>query len=614
MAVTETDQEREKRLRKKAMSLPLRPGVYLMKDKTGGIIYIGKAKALKNRVSSYFGSHRNHQTKVIRMVENVQDFDYIICDSEFEALVLECSLIKQHTPKYNILLKDDKGYHYVKVTPGPWSKIEASFHTDDPAAQYFGPYTSSFAVKETVEEVQKIFLLPQCGKTFPCATRQRPCLNYFIKQCSAPCAGKISLADYQRNVAQAIDFLRGGSAEALKTMQRQMEQAAENLDFERAAALRDRIRAITRFSEKQKVVSADVPEQDVFALAKTQEKACLAVLRFFNGRLVDSEHFLIDEPEDEAQARHELILGYYSMRDRIPPRVSFDYEPQDVELLSRWLSEKAGRKVAIVVPQRGNQKELVDMCRSNAAEKLALSLGRRGRETAALDELAHLLGLSAPPEYIESYDISHTAGTDNVAGMIVFENGHPLKSAYKRFRIKGFEGQDDCASMAEVLERRFRHYLEEKDTSSTGFARLPDLILLDGAQAQVNAVRAVLLRLGISVPVFGMVKDSSHRTRAITGEGGEIAIHAKRSAFTLVSNMQEEVHRFAIQYHRQRRSKGISTTLTAIPGVGEKRAAALLKAFKSVRAVSEASPEQLKAVAGVDERTAQAIFAHFHGE
>lgn len=596
------------------MSLPLRPGVYLMKDKTGGIIYIGKAKALKNRVSSYFGSHRNHQTKVIRMVENVQDFDYIICDSEFEALVLECSLIKQHTPKYNILLKDDKGYHYVKVTPGPWSKIEASFHTDDPAAQYFGPYTSSFAVKETVEEVQKIFLLPQCGKTFPCATRQRPCLNYFIKQCSAPCAGKISLADYQRNVAQAIDFLRGGSAEALKTMQRQMEQAAENLDFERAAALRDRIRAITRFSEKQKVVSADVPEQDVFALAKTQEKACLAVLRFFNGRLVDSEHFLIDEPEDEAQARHELILGYYSMRDRIPPRVSFDYEPQDVELLSRWLSEKAGRKVAIVVPQRGNQKELVDMCRSNAAEKLALSLGRRGRETAALDELAHLLGLSAPPEYIESYDISHTAGTDNVAGMIVFENGHPLKSAYKRFKIKGFEGQDDCASMAEVLERRFRHYLEEKDTSSTGFARLPDLILLDGAQAQVNAVRAVLLRLGISVPVFGMVKDSSHRTRAITGEGGEIAIHAKRSAFTLVSNMQEEVHRFAIQYHRQRRSKGISTTLTAIPGVGEKRAAALLKAFKSVRAVSEASPEQLKAVAGVDERTAQAIFAHFHGE
>ncbi len=614
MAITETDQEREKRLRKKAMSLPLRPGVYLMKDKTGGIIYIGKAKALKNRVSSYFGSHRNHQTKVIRMVENVQDFDYIICDSEFEALVLECSLIKQHTPKYNILLKDDKGYHYVKVTPGPWSKIEASFHTDDPAAQYFGPYTSSFAVKETVEEVQKIFLLPQCGKTFPCATRQRPCLNYFIKQCSAPCAGKISLADYQRNVAQAIDFLRGGSAEALKTMQRQMEQAAENLDFERAAALRDRIRAITRFSEKQKVVSADVPEQDVFALAKTQEKACLAVLRFFNGRLVDSEHFLIDEPEDEAQARHELILGYYSMRDRIPPRVSFDYEPQDVELLSRWLSEKAGRKVAIVVPQRGNQKELVDMCRSNAAEKLALSLGRRGRETAALDELAHLLGLSAPPEYIESYDISHTAGTDNVAGMIVFENGHPLKSAYKRFKIKGFEGQDDCASMAEVLERRFRHYLEEKDTSSTGFARLPDLILLDGAQAQVNAVRAVLLRLGISVPVFGMVKDSSHRTRAITGEGGEIAIHAKRSAFTLVSNMQEEVHRFAIQYHRQRRSKGISTTLTAIPGVGEKRAAALLKAFKSVRAVSEASPEQLKAVAGVDERTAQAVFAHFHGE
>ncbi len=614
MAMTQTDQEREKRLRKKAMSLPLRPGVYLMKDKTGGIIYIGKAKALKNRVSSYFGSHRNHQTKVIRMVENVQDFDYIICDSEFEALVLECSLIKQHTPKYNILLKDDKGYHYVKVTKGPWSKIEASFHTDDPTAQYFGPYTSSFAVKETVEEVQKIFLLPQCGKTFPCAVRQRPCLNYFIKQCSAPCAGKISQADYQRNVEQAIEFLRGGSAEALKTMQQQMEQAAENLEFEKAAALRDRIRAITRFSEKQKVVSADVPEQDVFALAKSQERACLAVLRFCNGRLVDSEHFLIDAPEDEAQARYELVIGYYSMRDRIPPRVSFDYEPQDAELLSRWLSEKAGRKVAIVVPQRGSQKELVEMCRSNAAEKLALSLGRKGRETAALDELAHLLGLSAPPEYIESYDISHTAGTDNVAGMIVFKNGHPLKAAYKRFKIKGFEGQDDCASMAEVLERRFRHYLEEKDSSDTGFARLPDLILLDGAQPQVNAVRAVMRQLGVEVPVFGMVKDSSHRTRAITGEGGEISIHSKRSAFTLVSDIQEEVHRFAIQYHRRLRSKGISTTLTSIPGVGEKRAAALLRAFKSVTAVSGASVEQLKAVKGVDERSARAIYAHFHAE
>lgn len=609
----ETDQEREKRLRKKAMSLPLRPGVYLMKDKTGGIIYIGKAKALKNRVSSYFGSHRNHQTKVIRMVENVQDFDYIICDSEFEALVLECSLIKQHRPKYNILLKDDKGYHYVKVTQGPWSKIEASFHTDDQTAQYFGPYTSSFAVKETVEEVQKIFLLPQCGRTFPC-TRQRPCLNYFIKQCSAPCAGKISLENYQRNVEQAVEFLRGGSAEALKSMQQQMEQAAENLEFEKAAALRDRIRAITRFSEKQKVVSADVPEQDVFALAKSQERACLAVLRFFDGRLVDSEHFLIDAPEEEAQARYELVIGYYAMRERIPPRISFDYEPQDADLLSRWLSEKAGRKVTIAVPQRGSQKELVELCRSNAAEKLALSLGRKGRETAALDELAHLLGLPAPPEYIESYDISHTAGTENVAGMIVFENGHPLKSAYKRFKIKGFEGQDDCASMAEVLERRFRHYLEEKDDSSSGFARLPDLILLDGAQPQVNAVRAVMQRLGVDVPVFGMVKDSSHRTRAITGEGGEIAIHAKRSAFTLVSNIQEEVHRFAIQYHRQRRSKGISTTLTAIPGVGEKRAAALLRAFKSVTAVSEASVEQLRAVKGVDERSAQAIYAHFHAE
>ncbi len=615
----ENDKDRIKRLRKKSMSLPLRPGVYLMKDKSGGIIYVGKAKALKNRVSSYFGSNYNHTAKVIRMVEHVEDFDYIITDSEFEALVLECSLIKQHSPKYNILLKDDKGYHYVKITNSPWPKIEAAMQLVDDGSEYIGPYTSSFAVRSTVEQAQKIFRLPQCGKTFPVTVRQRPCLNFHISQCSAPCAGKISHKDYLKSVEQAVEFLKGGSSAMIKTMQEEMETAAENLEFEKAAALRDRINAITRFGEKQKVVSADVAEQDVFALSQTADKACLAVLRFFGGRLVDTEHFITESPDDPAQARYEFLMRYYSMRDRIPPRILIDSLPADSELLSQWLSEKLGKKVSLVVPQKGGQLKLLEMCRSNAAEKLSLSLGRKGSDTQALDELARLLNLPSPPEYIESYDISHTAGTENVAGMIVFKNAHPFKAAYKRFKIKGFDGQDDCASMAEVLERRFTHYIEENakpegEKRDEGFARLPDLILLDGAQMQVDAVKAVLLRLGIEVPVFGMVKDSSHRTRAITGDGGEISINSKRSAFTLVSSMQEEVHRFAIEYHRKRRSAGISTTLTQIDGIGAKRASALLKHFKSVTAVREATLEQLAAVKGVDRKSAQTVYDYFHSD
>ncbi len=609
--------EKLKELRKKAMALPLSPGVYIMKNKNRDIIYIGKAKALKNRVSQYFGSQNGHGTKVRKMVSNIFDFDYILTDSEFEALVLECSLIKQHSPKYNILLKDDKGYHYVKITKGPWPRIDAAMQLVDDGSEYIGPYTSSFAVRSTVEQTQKIFRLPQCSKTFPVAHKQRPCLNYHISQCSAPCAGKISQADYKRSVEHAVDFLKGGSAVMLKQMQTEMEQAAENLDFEKAAMLRDRIAAITKFGEKQKVVSADVAEQDVFAIAHSQDKACLAVLRFFGGRLCDTEHFIFDAPEDADYARYELLMSYYSMRERVPPRILIDSLPQDSELIAQWLSEKLGKKVSFAVPQRGGQLRLLEMCRSNASEKLALSLGRNGRDTAALDELARLLGLDAPPEYIESYDISHTAGTENVAGMVVFKNGQPYKAAYKRFKIKGFDGQDDCASMAEVLERRFTHYLEENgkpegEKRDEGFARLPDLILLDGAQMQVNAVKAVLLRLGIDVPLYGMVKDSSHRTRAVTGEGGEISINSKRSAFTLVSTIQEEVHRFAIEYHRKRRSAGISTTLTQIEGVGQKRAAALMKHFKSITAIKEASAEAMADVKGVDIRTARAVYDYFH--
>ncbi len=598
-------------LRKKAMSLPTQPGVYLMKNKTGKIIYVGKAKALKNRVSSYFGSPHNHTAKVRSMVEHVADFDFIICGSEFEALVLECSLIKRYSPKYNILLKDAKGYHYIKISHDGWGSICSAMRREDDGAEYLGPYTSAFVVRQSVDDANKIYRLPQCGKEFPrdCG-KSRPCLNFFISQCSAPCAGKIKYDDYKESFDSAVAFLKGGGENTLSQLQTLMDNAAENLEFEKAARYRDRISAINRVAEKQKVVSASVPEQDVFSLALSQEKACLMVLRFSAGKLCDSEHFLFDAPENLPDARYELLAGYYSIRDRVPPRITVDGEVTDGELLCDWLSEKAGRRVTMNLPSRGEQKELLEMCRSNAAENLALSLGRHGSDTAALDELARLLGLAKPPEYIESFDISHTAGSENVAGMVVFKNGQPLRSAYKRFKIRDFEGQDDCASMAQAVSRRMQHYLD--GDGDEGFARLPDLLLLDGAQAQVHAVSAVLSQMKIDVPVFGMVKDSHHRTRAVTTGGAEIAINSKRRAFTLVSSIQEEVHRFSVSYHRRRRSMGIASSLTQIDGIGEARAKALLKSFRSITAIKEASVEELSKVKGVSKAAAQAVFDFYH--
>ena len=607
--------ERLPYLRKKSMSLPLTPGVYLMKNKKGEIIYVGKAKALKNRVSSYFGSQNNHTAKVRKMVENVEDFDYIMCDSEFEALVLECSLIKQHSPKYNILLKDDKGYHYIKITSNGWKNIIAVKQRFDDGAEYIGPYTGSYGVTNAVAEAKKIFLLPQCSKVFPRDyNKSRPCLNYFIGQCAAPCAGKTTAEAHAEAVEQAIDFIVNGSGKAVEALTEKMLAASENLEFEKAAKLRDRINAIKKVSEKQKVVAASVEEQDVFAVVCSDEKACLSVIRFRNSRLYDNEDFIIDAPENMPEARHELLRSYYSMRDFVPRRITVDGEIADSEVLCEWLSSLAGRKVTAVCPQRGEQHSLVEMCRSNAAQKLAIYLGKTGRATAALDELATLLGLKSPPKFIESYDISHTAGSENVAGMVVFKDGAPFKKSYRRFAIKGFTGQDDYASMAEVIERRVLRYFEEKD-SGEGFGRLPDLILLDGGSGQVNAVKPVLEKYGLDIPLFGMVKDSHHRTRAIACSGDELSLTSKRAAFTLVSTIQEEVHRYSVEYHRNRRKKAsLSSSLTSINGIGESRCKALLRHFKTVKAVSQASVEELAAVKGMNKIAAQAVFEAFHGQ
>lgn len=599
-------------LRKKAMSLPLLPGVYIMKNADGEIIYIGKAKALKNRVSQYFGSQNRHPIKVRKMVENVDRFDYIVTGSEFEALVLECSLIKQHSPKYNILLKDDKGYSYIRISEGEYRKISAVFNKKDDGSEYIGPYLSSYSVRQSVDAANKIFKLPQCNKVFPRDFgKSRPCLNYYISQCCGLCTGKIKKSDYDEAVDGAIAFLKGDSRDIIADLRVKMEKAAEVLDFEQAAKLRDRINSIERIKEKQKVVYKSVEEQDVFATADIDGSVCLAVLRFSNGRLFDSEHFFFDDPGDKEGMRSDFITSYYSMRDNIPKRVTVDGEVADRELLEQWLSEKKGKKVTVFVPARGEQLEIVNMCRKNAEEKLAIKKGRTGREIAVLDELKDLLGLKKTPEYIESYDISHTAGQDSVAGMIVFKGGKPYRKAYKRFSIKSFDGNDDYRAMNEVLTRRFSEYEKSKD-STEGFGKLPDLILLDGGVGQVHAVEPVLREFGLKIPLFGMVKDNRHRTRAISGDGGEIAINSKRQVFTLVSEIQNEVHRFSVAYHHQKHAKrGLSLSLTEIEGVGEKRASALLKYFKTMTAIKNAEVDELSKAPGITSAVAQNIYNYY---
>lgn len=602
-------------LREKAMKLPLTPGVYIMKNSKGKIIYIGKAKKLKNRVSQYFGSQNGHSVKVRKMVENVDDFDYILCDSEFEALVLEASLIKQNMPKYNILLKDGKGYSYIKVTNDPYRKISAVLQKDDSNSLFIGPFTSSYSVKQSVDEANKIFRLPQCNKVFPRDLKKgRPCLNYHIDRCMGVCTGKISQSEYSEAVNEALKFLDGDVNAVIKSLEKKMEEASENLQFETAAKYRDKINSIKNMQSKQKVVTETDESKDVFACASNGEDVCIAVLRFNGGRLCDSEHFFLDGEANSAM-RTDFLMQYYGVRSSVPKKVILDEMCDDRELVEQYLTQLLGKKCTVIVPSRGEGVKLVNMCRENAFEKLAQKKGRTGRDVRALEELRELLGLACTPEYIESYDISHTAGADNVAGMIVFKNGKPLKRAYRTFAIKSFTGQDDYGSMREVLTRRFNEYLLHKDDGEKeGFGKLPDLILLDGGIGQVNAVKEAIAPFKLDIPVFGMVKDSKHRTRAIAHNGGEITINDNRSVFTLVSEIQEEVHRFSIGYHRKKHSKnGLTLSLTQINGIGEQKAKALFKEFKTIKAIKSASVEELERVKGINKDLAEKIYLYYNG-
>ena len=609
--------EKRTELRKLSMALPLQPGVYIMKDKKDTVIYIGKAKQLKNRVSQYFGSDTNHTEKVRQMVSHVDRFDYIVTGNEFEALVLECSLIKQYSPKYNILLKDDKGYHYIRISPPPYSRITEAKQKQDDGARYIGPYVSSFVVKQAVSEVNKLFLLSTCRKPLRYGrSHERPCLNHYIGQCCAPCNGRVSPDDYAERVEQAITYLTQGSRKLVRLLTERMKTAAEALDFETAARLRDRIRALEQLAKKQKIVQSSVKQQDIIAFSGTQTIGCFEVFRFTDGALSDREHFLVEPSGDLPALRAEFIRRYYSLRDTVPPRITVDGEVEDAVLLEQWLTETANKRytVKFLYPQKGEQAKLLTMCRENAAERVAQQLSTGGHAVTALEELQTLLGLSAPPTRIESYDISHTGGSDVVGAMVVFHNGKPLKSDYRRFEIKTVVGQDDVACLREVLDRRLKEYAVHKDTAS-GFGVLPDLILLDGGKGQVSAVKPLVDSFGYDIPVFGMVKDNHHRTRAITAEGEELSIQSRRSAFSLVSSIQEEVHRFAIGYHRQKRSKrNTASSLTDIAGIGKQRATLLLKHFGSLTAVRGATVEQLASVKGMTLPAAEAVYRYFSQE
>lgn len=611
------DMQKVAELRKKANTLPMEPGVYLMRDRRGEIIYVGKAKKLKNRVTSYFRGVERHLPKVYRMVEQVQDFDYIVTDSEFEALVLECSLIKLHSPKYNILLKDDKGYHYVCVTREEYPRIRLALQKGNDDNEYIGPFISSMVVKQTVEEANRAFLLPTCRRKFPeDFGKERPCLNYHIHQCMGVCSGKISREAYHEALDEALQFIRTGGMQSVEKLTGRMQEAAETLDFERAARYRDRISAIRRITEQQKVIAFPHESLDVLGWVQGEDKIYCSLLVLREGRLRDKKDFSFDCMGEPEEVVTEFLLSYYMQAETAPAEVFLERELPDRPLLEQLLREHRGKKIQFTVPQRGESRKLCQMAQNNAAQELARDTNRTGKEIAALTELGRLLGLQNPPDHIEAFDISNIGGQTIVGGMTVFRRGRPEKRLYKKFTIKDQAAPDDYAAMEQMLTRRLTHYREAAETGKKdGFEILPDLWLIDGGAGQVAVAKRVAEQFGLEIPVFGMVKDDRHRTRAIRAENEEIAIRASQSVFRLVTNIQDETHRYAISFSRKKHQKaGFASTLTAVPGIGEQRAAKLLKHFKSMAAIRTADVETLAKAPGMSRPAAEALYQHLHGE
>lgn len=598
-------------LLEKANSLPLAPGVYLMHAKDGTVIYVGKAKKLKNRVSQYFQAGRGHNLKTHIMVDQVSDFETIIVGSEFEALVLENALIKQHMPRYNILLKDDKGYPFVRLSREAYPRFTMVSRVQSDGARYFGPYGGRFETRAALDAIAGALRLPACRKKFPRDIgKERPCLNYHMGRCDGFCRPEMTAEEYNRRMDMAVKILEGRTKLVTAELERDMEQAAEELRFEEAAALRDRIQAIQVLGKRQKVIAAVCADTDVWGMY-LESKCCYAVLHYQEGQLTgrEAELFAASALDDPGEILSALLLQYYGGRSVLPKEICIPVAIEDQDVLEQLLAEKAGHKVALRVPQRGERAQVLAMAADNAREEAERQTTQAERADKTLELLGRMMDLEEPPEWLESYDISNTGGEDIVASMVVFHGSKPAKDRYRRFRIKELNGRpDDYRSMEEVLTRRFTHYME-KDKK---FMPLPDVLLIDGGEQHAKVARRVSERFGLAIPIFGMVKDDRHRTRAlVTPDGREIGIQASQAVFSFIGRIQEETHRFAITYNRQSHGKTVrGSTLDDIPGVGEARRVALLKHFKSLKAIREAALEELQAV--VPRNAAQAVYEHFH--
>lgn len=599
-------------LREKANDLPLKPGVYLMMDKTGQVIYVGKAKKLKNRVSQYFQDSASHNEKTRRMVSQVDHFDTIFVSTEFEALVLENSLIKQHMPRYNILLKDDKGYPFVRLGAGTYPRFTLANKPTDDGARYFGPFGGRSETRAALDAVCAAFRLPTCSRTFPRDIgKERPCLNHHMGRCDGFCRGTPNAEEYQHRVEQAAQLLSGHYRALTRAMREEMQREAEQLHFEQAATLRDRINAIESLGKRQKVIAGICADTDVWGLYRGAAKCGWAVIHIEEGAVTGRETDLFTAPTDENEADilAALLAQYYLPRTVLPREILLPCETPDADELAVVLTERAGHRVSVRVPQRGERAELLRMAERNAREDVERVTTLRERENRTLETLRKMLGLGAPPERMESYDISNTGASDMVASMVVYEGAKPKKSAYRRFQIKGVTGRpDDYASMEEVLTRRLQRYLD----GDQKFAPLPDVMLIDGGATHAAVAERVCAALALTVPIFGMVKDNRHRTRAlVTAAGREIDLRADPAVFALIGQIQEETHRFAITFHHERHGKtSLHSALDNISGIGKTRKAALLKAFKSVRAIQAADRESLAAV--VPKNAAEAIWRYFH--
>lgn len=602
--------------------LPGKPGVYLMHDEKDAIIYVGKAISLKNRVRQYFQSSRNKGAKIEQMVTHISRFEYIVTDSELEALVLECNLIKEHRPKYNTMLMDDKTYPFIKVTVNePFPRVMMARRMKKDKAKYFGPYTSAGAVKDTIELIRKLYHIRSCNRSLPKDIgKERPCLNYHIHQCYAPCQSYISREEYRKSIDEVVRFLNGNYDPILKELEEKMLDASENLEFEKAIEYRELLASVQKIAQKQKITDTAGDDRDIIAMASEGEDAVVQVFFIRGGRLIGRDHFYLKIAENDTKSEilSSFIKQFYAGTPYIPAELMLPEEIEDQEIIEEWLTTRREHKVRLRIPKKGTKEKLVELAQKNAQMVLKNDKERlkreEGRTIGAVKELEKILGLTGIIR-MEAYDISNTNGFDSVGSMVVYEHGKPKRNDYRKFKIKSVQGADDYASMNEVLTRRFEHGLRERqDESETGgFQAFPDLIMMDGGRGQVNIALEVLEKLNLHIPVCGMVKDDNHRTRGLYFNNVELPIDRNSECFRLITRIQDEAHRFAITFHRQLRSKGqVHSILDDIPGVGPARRKDLMRSFENIEAIRNATVDNLKELPSMNEKSAQEVYKFFH--